>query len=285
MKRLFLFLFCGLLSVTGCKKDERTGRAGTLTWTLSTDGTLTINGKGEIPDYQVLPTEFLPQWYAYRNDIFNVVIDDNVRKIGNYAFFRCENLTSMTIGNSISAIGIRAFSGCSSLMSVIIPNSVLTIGDDAFSGCKNLRTFTMGDSVTDIGNAAFYQCKNLMSAIIPNSVTTIGSEAFFSCSSLPSVVIPNSVTNIGESAFYFCENLTSVTIGKSVTVIGNDTFRNCSSLTEIINYQTIPQVIDEWVFGGLDKLSCTLQVPVGSIEAYSTAEGWKNFRNIEAIKL
>ncbi len=284
MQRLFLFLFCVMLIVTGCEKDEWSGTEGTLTWTLSDDGTLTISGTGEMPDYQVTPIEFLPEWFEHRNEISNVIIDDRVSNIGNYAFFRCENLTSVTTGNSINAIGIRAFCGCSSLVSITIPNSVITIGDDAFAGCESLTSIIIPDFVTDIGNAAFYQCESLSSATIGNSVTMISDEAFFGCSSLSSVIIPNSVTNIGKSVFYLCENLTSISIGTSVTTIGEDAFRNCSSLTEFINHRTVPQVINEMTFSGLDRSKCTLFVPDDSIKDYQKADGWKDFTKISAIK-
>ncbi len=288
MKKLLLFLFCGVLYVTGCTDKIGSdiiahGTTGTLTWTLSTDGMLTISETGEMQDYRVVPTEFLPQWFEYRNNISSVMIGNEVSNIGDYAFFRCENLTSVTIGNSINAIGIRAFSGCSSLTSVVIPNSVVTIGDDAFSGCKSLTSIIISNSATDIGNAAFYQCERLVSVIIPNSVTIIGNEAFFGCKSLQSIIIPNSVTDIGESAFYFCDGLTSVTINHSVTTIGNDAFRNCSSLTELINYQEIPQMINYSMFDGINKTICTLLVPAGSVEVYRDASGWDSFYKIGVI--
>ena len=79
---------------------------------------------------------------------------------------------------SVTSIGDYAFYGCSGLTSVTIPNSVTSIGDYAFSGCSGLTSVTIPNSVTSIGDYAFYGCSGLTSVTIPNSVTSIGSDAF-----------------------------------------------------------------------------------------------------------
>ncbi len=191
----------------------------------------------------------------------------SVTTIGNYAFYDCSGLTSVTIPNSVTRIGEGAFSMCSGLTSVhisdiaawcaisfgdnplydahnlylngelvtnlVIPNSITSIGNSAFGGCSGLTSVTIPNSVTRIGEGAFGSCSGLTSIEIPNSVTTIGNYAFYDCTGLTSVTIPNSVTSIGNSAFSWCTGLTSVTIGNSVTSIGDDAFYDCSGLTSI----------------------------------------------------
>ena len=56
----------------------------------------------------------------------------SVTTIGNYAFFECTGLTSVTIPNSVTTIDVGAFSECTGLTSVTISNSVTTIGEYAF---------------------------------------------------------------------------------------------------------------------------------------------------------
>ncbi|MBR4893255.1 MAG: leucine-rich repeat domain-containing protein, partial [Clostridia bacterium] len=139
-----------------------------------------------------------------------------VTSIGEYAFYRCESLTSTTIPDSVTSIGEYAFSYCTSLTSITIP-----------------------DSVTSIGGAAFYHCESLTSITIPDSVTSIGGSAFSSCTSLTSITIPDSVTSIGYGTFYHCESLTSITVD-----IDNDVFASQDGVlfnknkTYLIQYPT-----------------------------------------------
>ncbi|MCI6146765.1 MAG: leucine-rich repeat protein [Bacteroidales bacterium] len=131
-------------------------------------------------------------------DCINYIIPNSVTSIGDYAFYNCKSLQSITIPNSVTSIGNDAFSGCESLQSITIPNSVTSIGDKAFRWCNSLQSVTIPNSVTSIGDNAFFWCKSLQSVTIPNSVTSIGDYAFNWCKSLQSVTIPNSVTSIGD---------------------------------------------------------------------------------------
>ncbi len=113
--------------------------------------------------------------------------DGSVKSIGDWAFYNCSGLTSITIPDSVTSIGEHAFDGCEGLTSVIIGNSVKSIGYDAFSRCSGLTNITIPDSVTSISDCAFYGCTGLTSVIIGNSVKSIGQQAFYNCSGLTSI--------------------------------------------------------------------------------------------------
>ncbi|GEM_PF-263953 len=162
-----------------------------------------------------------------------------VTNIGDYAFYQCYSLTSVTIPDSVTVIGIYAFYSCNSLTSITIPDSVTVISSNAFNSCYSLTSVTIPNSVTVIDDYTFCYCYSLTSITIPDSVTVIGEQAFRSCTSLTSVTIPDSVTSIGDGAFSECSSLTSVTIPDSVTVIDDYTFSYCDSLTSI----TIPNSV------------------------------------------
>ena len=213
--------------------------------------------------------------------ITGYTIPDSITTIGRDAFSGCSSLTGVTIPGSVTEIGVEAFSGCSSLTSVTIPDSVTSIRDRAFSGCSSLTSVTIGDSVTEIGVEAFSDCSSLTSLTIGDSVTTIGDYAFMFCSSLTSINIPDSVTTIGEGAFLFCTSLTGITISDSVTTIGDGAFYACSSLTSVYCKPTTPPDItlynNKWSAFDKSAAGCTIYVPNGSVNAYKSANGWKEY--------
>ena len=110
--------------------------------------------------------------------------------------------------------------------------------------------------------------------VFDDAVTKIGGDAFAYCESLTSVTIPDSVTTIGDYAFENCNSLTSVTIPDSVTSIGEFAFYDCESLTSVYCKATTPPVGGSYMFGG-NASDRKIYVPMESVEAYKTAEGWK----------
>lgn len=115
---------------------------------------------------------------------------------------------------------------------------------------------------------------------IPSSVTVIGEAAFEYCRELTQIKIPDSVKEIGNDAFYGCSKLTSLTLGAGLTKIGESAFYNCEELASVTSKNPVPPVVTSWTFESVNKSTCLLFVPVGSLEAYSTADGWKEFVNI-----
>ncbi len=273
--KLLLTALISMLCATSFAHDIAVANAGkTIYYTFTNNNTeLAVSYQGS--SYNEFSDEYsgnvvIPKTVTYNGKTYNVT------SIGEYAFFDCSNLTSITIPNSVTSIGQCAFSR-SGLTSVEIPNSVTNISGYAFQSCSSLTSITIGNSVTNIGAQAFNACPVLSSVhisdlaawcnisfvdanaanplyyaqhlylngeevkdlVIPNSVTSIGKYAFQGCSGLTSVTIPNSVTSINQSAFASCSSLTSVTIPNSVTNIYTSAFRNCSGLTSV----TIPNSV------------------------------------------
>ena len=226
-----------------------------LRWILDNEGTLTISGTGPMYVYEYKESP----WYLNER-VKNVVIENGVTNIDNYAFYGCSSLTSVTIPDSVTTIGDGAFDSCVSLTSVTIPDSVTTIGDYAFSFCDSLTSVTIPDSVKTIGGLTFSGCSNLTDVTIGNGVTSIDGSAFYNCSSLTSVTIPDGVTTIDNSAFYGCSNLTSLTIGSSVTYIGGEAFAGCSRLTAV----TIPDSVTSIGYSAFSGCSSLTSVTIGN---------------------
>ena len=212
----------------------------------------------------------LGDWAFYGcSGLTSLTIPSGVTSIGDKAFRGCSRLTSLTIPSGVTSIGDWAFSGCSGLTSLPIPSSVTSIGNYAFYGCSGLTSLTLPSGVTSIGNYTFYGCRGLTSLTLPSSVTSIGNNAFTGCSGLTSLILPSGVTSIGDYAFYGCSGLTSLTLPSSVTSIGDYAFQDCSGLTSL----TLPSgvtSIGNYVFFGCSGLtSLTLPSSVTSIGDYA----------------
>ena len=130
-----------------------------------------------------------------------VIIPAGVMTIGEYAFYHCSTLTSVTIPESVASIGKGAFSYCCNLTKVNIPKGVTSIENYTFAFCQNIPELIIPNGVKTIGEQAFYGCRNLKDVTIPSTVMTIKNSAFSGCRSFKNIVIPNSVTNIGNNAF------------------------------------------------------------------------------------
>ena len=140
-----------------------------------TDGKLSIL---DLSDAKIV--EGGSAYYSDRDDGFICTSND---KLGDYAFYGCSGLTSLTL-----------------------PSSVTEIGEHAFLNCRGLTNFTIPSGVTKIGGAAFFCCYGLISLTLPSSVTAIGSEAFKHCSGLTSIyVYMEKLPETGSNLFLGCD--------------------------------------------------------------------------------
>ena len=176
----------------------------------------------------------------------------SVTSIGDYAFYKCRGLTSVTIGNSVTSIGDYAFEGCTGLTEVTIPESVILVGYQAFYDTPFYNN--QPDGVVYLGKV-LYAYKGTMpkntSINIKEGTISITHKAFNyfeNCTGLKSITIPESVTYIGDYAFGNCTGLTTVNFyAKNCSIMGSDdypVFSGCTNLTTLNigeNVENIPR--------------------------------------------
>ena len=159
--------------------------------------------------------------------------DDSVTSIGDFAFYSCDELTSLSIPDNITEIGNSAFYNCQKLSIITFSRNLSKIGSSAFAYCVNLMNIALPKSLNELGISVFYNCKALTTVIFEGNLTNITDNMFNYCSNLTSVIIPKGVISIGRYAFNGCSNLTSITIPDSVSNIGYSAFKSCNSLASV----------------------------------------------------
>ncbi|MBQ6652743.1 MAG: leucine-rich repeat protein, partial [Prevotella sp.] len=185
-------------------------------------------------------------------EITNLVIPEGVTKISDYAFYRCEGITSVSLPSTLESIGKSAFA-YTGLTSAIIPVGFTEIAEYAFQYCANLTTVTIPEGVTKIGNAAFAHT-GLTSLTLPSTITSM-MQSFYGCENLATLTLTDGITTLGHS-FYSCTALTSVNIPGSIKEIGSNDFSGCTGLTTV----TLNEGTEEVAFDGCRNLE-TINFP------------------------
>ena len=196
------------------------------------------------------------------------------RNVGKW--FSYPTIKEIILGDEVEKIGAYAFYGCTGIKSIIIPNSVTSIGDVAFYGCSGLSSVTIGKGVTSFGALVFNNCSALTSVTILCRI--VGN--WLQHPTIKEIILGDGVENISDNAFSDCSGLTSVTMGKSVTYIGEKAFHDCEGLTSIISLNTTPPKLEDNTF---PNYNATLYVPTGYKGQYWLQQYWNNFTNVVEI--
>ena len=185
----------------------------------------------------------------------SITLHDGITSIGDYAFYNCRNITTLTIPRSVTSIGERAFESCTRVDTFNFNATNCAVQTDsfkpAFGYLGNLGNsgkgaiINIGSNVESIPAWFFYPYKvNGASGYVKikevnwlgtSSCVSIGEYAFYQCSSLPAISIPSSVTSIGQNAFNSCYNIIDVILPANLTSIGDNAFFGCTRLLEVIN--------------------------------------------------
>ena len=196
-------------------------------------------------------------WYG--NSLKEVLLGDDLKKIGDDAFYNCNNLKAINLPESLEKIGDCAFKCCNGLENIIIPDNVRTLGVECFSDCTSLKQVKFSDNLKNIpirafsncgfaeihimsnwesiGQGAFSNCSKLENVYFDDGFNlNISSQMFWQCTSLKKVSIPSGVKSVETNAFSWCTNLTTITFEGATTYFSSLAYGSCPNFRTIRGY-------------------------------------------------
>lgn len=252
---LALCMLLGLLPTAVFAADIASGTCGwggswdknhedNITWRLTSDGTLVLEGTGELGRYEDGIGGYPDRvpWWEYVDQIKKVYVGKGITRLTYCAFDGlngCEKATEMEFedGNQLERISTMP----PNLEKYTAPNgkNYFTYPGDIALYARNmdengyitedgngklelvdypqaaaLTSYTVKKGTEVIGS--FGGNKNLKEIILPDGITDVG-MAFFECSALEKLDLPESLTQLDPAAFWGCDALKTIYVPASVT--------------------------------------------------------------------
>ena len=222
-------------------------------------------------------------FYGCKN-LVNVVLPTGVERLGEYSFFKCENLENIntanvkvfdrsclqgdtklgqiTISDGCTRLAYAAFSLCRSmtLTSTVLPSSITQLADIVFQNCEALTeiTYPNNAALAETAQGVFQNCSNLVTLNMPSTTRTIEYTFCQNCTNLVNLNFYNAenssqtgaeynnVLNIIACAFDNCNKLsdTSVAAFTDATLLGWNAFQNCDKISTATVNQLLRQITD-----------------------------------------
>lgn len=179
----------------------------------------------------------------------SLVIDNsnNLRrttKIGDHAFYGCQNLKTLIFNEGLESIGDGAFKYCTKLIDVNLPATIKNFSKEMFYGCYNLETINFNSPIVgEIELSGLDYCNNIKSIHIPeggryitpndNCIFDTQTETLlYVCKNIslfeinPNRFETNNI-NIDDNAFNNCQ-ASIIKINKNINIpnLNENTFKN-----------------------------------------------------------
>ena len=273
-----------------------------LTWTLTSDGTLTISGTGDMADF----ASGNQPWEEHLAAIRTAVVQEGVTSVGNYFLSNCTGLTSLTLPAGLMSAKHQFLFGCTGLTSLTLPAGLSSVGDNFLRDCTGLTSITLPEELTSVENYFLSGCTGLTSIDLPDGLTSVGSYFLLDCTGLTSITLPEELTSVGNYFLYDCTGLTSIDLPDGLTSVGSYFLSNCTGLTSLTLPEGLTEAGDFFLYDcrGLEELTVLaanppvlgseeaftgvdntipVYVPAGSTDAYAKADGWDYFTAYRAV--
>ncbi|MDD3207566.1 MAG: leucine-rich repeat domain-containing protein [Bacilli bacterium] len=180
--------------------------------------------------------------FANQPGITYAEFPDHLDTISDKLLYNCVNLSEVHLGDNIKYIGNEAFFGASSLIEMEWSDQIESIGDYAFKETNFAGEVVLGTDLKSIGIGAFQNSRSMTKMTIPSGVSVINNYVFDGCESLTEVVFdedeysPSSrIYDIGIAAFRGTA-ISEFAIPFSVRIIKDSTFENCDNLVSVYAY-------------------------------------------------
>ncbi len=256
------------------KKEVASGTCGEgVTYVLDNYGTLTISGNGKITSYS--------DWYDYRADIKDIVIESGVTSICSDAFTMCAELKSVTIPVSVTYVDSWSMpTGTGLVIKGYEPSAAKTFAEDKGFSFESLGTAPVttvasgkcGDNITwSLDNYGLLKLEGYGAMSYSTSGGgfdaggDIGADGGFDAGvmlmaqsyevpwynyrgQIKAVDIAEGIKTIEDYAFYYCDSLTEVELPESITSIGKYAFYSCDMLTKVSMHYNVAE-IEDYAFG------------------------------------
>ena len=211
--------------------------------------------------------------YGWQNndDVKNMEIENNIKRIDISCFQECQNLNQVTLPDTLEHVRKNAFSDCTGIKELTMPvdlDYVKTYSSDSyidcasFKKCENIEKITYSKGKTGIMpdiksgsvsyTAEYYAGKNLTTIEFEEGVKNIGARAYRLCGNsasssydygmpkLKNIKLASTVKKIGDAAFYNDKAITEFDF-TNIEELGESSFSGCSGLSDL----TIPAGLKE----------------------------------------
>ena len=248
-------------------------------WTVSEDGTLTITGKGPIPN------SYTPWMYNGDNhiggaNITKLIVGEGITRIGDYVTQGLGNLQSVSLPSTLKQIGGQNFKRMSDLSEIVFPDGLEEIDYCCFQYCDSLVSVSIPASVTELGWGSFAFCTSLKNIfvdpgnssyfsdngvlkrtqynstklccypagrsatnyIIAEDVNSMGEYAFGGAKNLEEVSFPSSMRSINMGAFSECDNIRRIVLPENLTSISAYAFSSCSKVEAVLIPDSVTRI-------------------------------------------
>ena len=264
----YLVTWVSIVASGACGPDLR--------WIIDENGRLTVFGNGKISDRYA--GEYTP-WADHRSKVKEIVIEEGVTYIGNYAFSGCTAALTVKLPASVTAIGKYTFENCNAMSHTFFSGTqaqwdAIRIGEENHWMMRSGRHFeAKNESVAyrESCTVTHYDCSvcgyfyhksnggshSYVDGICENC--GVSDDWVYSISYTGkvtikdyvgpggSVVIPSHIEELpvtdikGEYAGTFYDNttITSVTIPNTITTLPASLFSGCANLYDV----TIPESV------------------------------------------